>query len=101
MPLILALPRGREGVDVIVVLGPDNIKRMDERDPVEVEWDRTPFGANRIRRIMIASVTDAQMTQCEQLVRQGNVKAAIELISSGWKYRPEMGDHDLGPQRLT
>jgi hypothetical protein len=99
MPLLLALPR-REGIDVVIVLGPDNIERIQERDPVEVEWDRTPFKQNRVRRIVIASATAAQLTQCEQLVRQGKPDEAIGLISSGWKYRPEKGDHDLGPQRL-
>jgi hypothetical protein len=36
------------------------------------------------------------MTQMEQLARQGKMQQAIDMAVSGWKYRPERGDHDLG-----
>jgi hypothetical protein len=40
------------------------------------------------------------MTQMEQLARQGKANEAIKMAISGWKYRPEKGDHDLGYQKL-
>lgn len=99
MPLIMGRPnRGR--TDLLIVLGSENIERMQDKDPFELKcWElpyRDPIGV-----IQIAYATDAEMTQYEQLVRQGKVSEVIKQLSSGWAYHPEKGDHDRGPERLS
>lgn len=104
MPLILtrdnAERKGRR--DVLIVLGPDNIERMKEKDPFELHcWElpfREPFGV-----LTISYATDAEITQMAQLARQGKTDEAMKLAAgttAGFRYRPEAGDHDLGPEHL-
>jgi hypothetical protein len=100
MPLILAKPNNDGSRDVIIILGPENIERMKEKDPVEVEWHTFPFAKDPPRLIGITYASDAEMTQIAQLARQGKMLEAINMATSGWKYRPEMGDHDLGYEQL-
>jgi len=98
MPLILQkFNRGRR--DVLIILGPENIERMREKDPFEMKiWEMpgdAPMGV-----IQIVFAYDAEMMQIEQLARQGKTEEAIKMATSGWRYRPEKGDHDLGPEKL-
>jgi hypothetical protein len=97
MPLILVK---EHGPDILIVLGPDNIERMQDKDPVEVEWHKLPFAKVAPRVIGIVCATQAEMTQMEQLARQGKTDEAVKMAISGWKYRPDKGDHDLGYQKL-
>jgi hypothetical protein len=98
MALIISTIIKRKRV-MLVVIGPDNVERMQERDPLELELYRMPF-PEPVAVIGIVIASDAELTQLEQLMRQGKVEEAIERATSGWKYRPERGDHDLGPQRM-
>lgn len=100
MPLILARPNNDGSVDAVIVLGPDSISRMQEKDPVELHWHEMPFANKAPHVIGISIATDAEMTQMTQLARQGKTQEAIKMAVSGWKYRPEMGDHDRGFEKL-
>lgn len=98
MPLILSLPKPDGFCDVIIVLGPENIERIQEKDPVELKFDEWGI---KPRTIGISYATDAEMMQMEQLARQGKTQEAVKMAISGWKFRPEKGDHDLPPERLN
>lgn len=50
---------------LIIILKPDNLVRMQEGDPGEIE-----------------------------------LKAIIKYLKRGWKFHPELGDHDRGPESL-
>lgn len=102
MPLILSRNNSRGTRDILIILGPDNIDRMKEKDPFEVRcWEfpwKEPLGI-----ITISYATDAEMTQVTQLARQGKTDEAMQLAigtTTGFQYRPDLGDHDRGPQRL-
>lgn len=103
MPLILAKPNNDgKTKDVLIILGEDNLERMKEQDPFEIDAREFPW-REPIGFISISYATQAQMTQIEQLVRQGKRDEALDLAVQtmhGFKYRPERGDHDLGPERL-
>jgi len=86
--------------DILIVLGSDNVERIKEHDPVEVEWDKLPFGKTPPRIIGITYASDTEMTQMEQLARQGKTREAVAMAVSGWRYRPEMGDHDRGYEQF-
>lgn len=104
MPLILAKPNSDgKSKDLLIILGDDSIDRMKEKDPFEVDARNFPW-KERMGNITISYATSSQMTQIEQLVRQGKRDEALDLAvetMSGFKYRPERGDHDLGPERLS
>jgi len=98
MPLIISTKKKGKRV-VLVIIGPDNVERMQEKDPLELELYRLPF-AEPVSVVGMVIASDAELVQIEQLLRQGKVDEAIERATSGWQYRPEMGDHDLGPQKM-
>jgi hypothetical protein len=35
------------------------------------------------------------------LLKGKGLKAIIEYLQRGWKFRPEVGDHDRGPEKLV
>jgi hypothetical protein len=49
MPLILATDSGKNdgSKNVLIVLGPESIERMKEKDPVELKWFELAFGKQR------------------------------------------------------
>jgi len=101
MPLILTKPGEEPGYrDLLIVLGPENIERIKEKDPFQLDHTDLP-GVGRLGVIQISYASDAEMTQMSQLARQGKLEEAVKLATAGWKYRPERGDHDLGPQKLA
>lgn len=102
MPLILAVASNRNdgSMDVLIILGPDNIERIKEKDPVELKWWEYPFAKQRPATIGISYANETEMMQITQLARQGKTAEAIYMATSGFKYRPEKGDHDLGPERF-
>jgi len=99
MPLVLAHPNNDGTMNVMLVLGPESIERIKEKDPVEFNYNECPFAKNPPRVIGISYASDSEMTQMTQLARQGRTKEAIKMAMSGWKYRPELGDNDLPPIR--
>ena len=84
----------------MIVLTKDNIARMQEADPMEINWWEFPWSMQRPATIAISYATEERMAQMQQLARQGKTAEAIKIAVGGWKYRPEMGDHDLGPEIL-
>jgi len=102
MPLILMKPGEEPGRrDVLIVLGPENIERIKEKDPFQLDCETdlpVQLGKFVLGVIQISYATDAEMMQMAQLARQGKVDEAVKLATSGWKYRPQSGDHDLGAQ---
>jgi len=98
MPLIISTKKKGKRV-ALVVIGPDNVERMQEKDPLEIELYRMPF-SEPVSVVGMVIASDAELVQIEQLLRQGKVDEAIERATSGWEYRPDLGDHDLGPQKM-
>jgi hypothetical protein len=101
MPLILSIENARGTRDVMIVLGPENLARIKEKDPLVVKWWEFPFADQKPGQIGISYATDAELTQMTQLARQGKTGEAIEMAMRGWKYRPELGDNDLPPTRYS
>lgn len=99
MPLVLSTPSTDGTYAVLIILGPENIERMKEKDPFQLICSELPF-KQRIGVIQVTYASDSELTQITQLARQGKTKEAIEMATSGFRYRPELGDHDMGPERL-
>jgi len=98
MPLIIAKPnRGRR--DIMIILGPENVERMQQKDPFELIVPLLPFD-EPIGTIRISIATEDELKEFEQLGKQGKTDEAIDKATAGWKFRPELGDHDRGPEIL-
>lgn len=95
MALILSKPNHKGRRDVMIILGPDNIERMKEQDPFEVKWFEFPW-REEPGVVAVTYADDELMAQVTELAKAGKTIEAAELATKGWKFRPEMGDHDRG-----
>ena len=82
---------------IILILGKDNLERMKAGDPAEAELRKT--GRHLVNPTIMVCYEE-QSPAFTQLLNRGDLKAIIEHLQRGWKFRPERGDHDRGPESL-
>lgn len=94
--MIILPVKNLKGRDVlIVVLNPDNVARMQEADPVQIE----NCGKVLVNpKVMICFEKDSP--EFVRLLNEGNLEKILDFLSRGFRFRPEMGDHDRGPESL-
>jgi hypothetical protein len=99
---MLMLPFPYEGkLKLLIVLEDDNVQRIKEHDCAEINWAHLGQFANlRPSTITIGYANPAEMKQIQQWAQTGNIRDCIKLVTEGFKFRPEMGDHDHGPVSL-
>lgn len=95
--LLLPIPYNGK-LRLLVVLEEDNIERIKEHDCAEVIWSQLgPYASMRPETIAIGYASAAEMKEISQWATQGETEKALKLVTGGFKFRPEMGDHDAGP----
>lgn len=83
---------------VFIVMDSENIDRMKSYDPAEFELKKLghPWNTKRINQIVLMYATKEEMNEIIKCTSPKQVQKALNGLARGWKYRPEMGDHD-GP----
>jgi hypothetical protein len=82
---------------LFVVLEDDNIVRMKEYDPAEVDLHKLgpPWNKLRLRTVIVGYLAPGEDTkEFHRLIGEGRPKAAIRYLNRGFRFRPERGDHD-------
>lgn len=99
---MLMLPISYEGkLKLLIILEDDNLQRIKEHDCAEVIWAQLGQFANlRPSTISIGYANPAEMKQIHAWAQAGNIRDCIKLVTEGFKFRPEAGDHDFGPVSL-
>jgi tetratricopeptide (TPR) repeat protein len=93
-------PNGK--VSLLIILEDDNIERIKQYDQAEVHWEQLSAIAHmRPATIGIGYATAEEAAKLGNFARQGKFREAIQLVTRGFKYHPELGDHDFGPVSLT
>ena len=82
---------------LIIVLDKDNLSRMQQADPPEIELRRC--GKTLINPAICVCYQDPS-PEWNRIVQGGNLAGMIEYLQRGWKFRPEQGDHDRGPESV-
>lgn len=87
---------------LFVVLDDDGVERMRLHDPGEIPLGHMapPFDTLTLRKFVLCYANDAEMKQIAEWARQGKLPKIIKLLTSGFRYRPEKGDNNQGPQRF-
>ena len=97
---MLILPvetKGHRKDAIIVVLDNDNLSRMAEADPVEIDMRKT--GKTLVNPIVLIC-HEEPTPEFMQIINGGDLNKIIAHLQRGWKFRPEKGDHDRGPESL-
>jgi len=98
--LLLPVPwKGK--VKLLVILEEENIERIKEHDCAEVIWSQLGPNPPYPESITIGYASAEELKKIQRWAQEGNIAEAIKLVTGGFKYRPECGDHDFGPVSLT
>jgi hypothetical protein len=83
--------------ELLVILGPENVERMRRADPVQIE-----LSLQRLRLInpKITICIESPSPELNRLVQTKDLAGLCKFLSRGWEFRPDLGDHDRGPERL-
>lgn len=91
---------------IMVVFQDENLERIRAYDPAEIsvpqiEQEMTLSHNLRLKDVIVTYANPADMEHLEELWRQDKGHEALRFLCRGWKYRPDAGDHDRGPERLA
>jgi len=102
--MLISRVRRNGKVDIVIVLAEENIERIKVYDPALVEWHQMPHEVSmRVPQLIaVAFATADELKQIESWsVSDPEWKQkALDLLSRGFKFRPDKGDHDFGPTVL-
>lgn len=102
--LLLTRVRRNGRVDMLVVMGEENIERIKQYDPVEIMWGTLPpeYSMRMPATIAVTFATAEEMKQVEQMSVSDPAwkERAFAMLTRGFQFRPEAGDHDFGPTVL-
>lgn len=86
---------------LMFVLEQDSIDRIKEYDPAQINLqDLTePFRSMKLDEIHITfgNKEDMAFVMSQEQGVEG-LKKVLQHLTRGWKFRPELGDNDSGPQ---
>jgi hypothetical protein len=102
--LLLTRIRRNGRVDLLIALAEENIERIRKYDAAEVIWPQLPreYGSRMPNTIAITFCTSAEQEEIERMsARDPDWKEkAFALLTRGFEFKPEAGDHDFGPTVL-
>jgi hypothetical protein len=89
-------------VDLLIILEQDNLERIKRHDNAEVMWGQLGFDPGcRPGTISIAYATAEEVAKVKDLAAKGKPRDILCMLTGGFEYRPDLGDHDRGPESLT
>lgn len=102
--LLLTRVRRNGKVDLLIALAEENIERIRKYDAAEVNWTVLPpeYSTRTPQTIGVTFCTQAEQDEIEHLSKSDpNWKEkAFKMLTRGFEYKPEAGDHDFGPTVL-
>ena len=103
--IILTQVRRNGTVDLCIVLDEVSIERIKKYDAAEVRWDHLPpeYSMRKPRTIGVAFATKEEQEWIEKLSASRDPdwkEKAFALVTRGFQFHPDLGDHDFGPTVL-
>jgi hypothetical protein len=91
-------------VDLLIALAEENIERIRQYDAAEVIWPQLPQ-EYCMRRPHTIGVTFCTQAEQDEITRMSNTDPdwkdkAFQMLTRGFEFKPELGDHDFGPTVL-
>lgn len=94
--LVLPFQISETEYNVVVILEDENIERIKEHDPAEIHTKlfADKFASRELKGVMVAYASPSEKENLIALVEQGDLPKVFSILSRGFKFRPEKGDHD-------
>jgi hypothetical protein len=98
MAIVPIEPDGHKNDVLLVILGPDNLERMRRSDLAEVNLREVyKAGCKLVHPIIKICIEEDENALRSKF---SDVKALVNYPHCGWEFRPDLGDHDRGPEKL-
>lgn len=83
---------------VFVIFEDENIERLKAYDPGELNLLKLghPWNGMKIRDVVLMYATAEEIAMLDKTSSAADIKSCLRVLCRGWKYHPELGDHD-GP----
>jgi len=102
--IILTRVRRNGTVDLLICLAEENIERIRLYDAAEVIWPQLPreYSMRMPSTIGITFCTAQEQTQIERMSATDKDwrDKAFAMLTRGFEFKPDRGDHDFGPTVL-
>jgi hypothetical protein len=102
--MIITRVRRNGRVDLVIVLAEENIERIRRYDPAQFDYSTLPVDSSlrRPETVAVAFATAAELGEIERMSASDSdwKEKALKLLSRGFEFRPDLGDHDFGPTVL-
>lgn len=96
---LFGLTRTDNKIDLIVVLEPENIERLQRYDPAEI-FIREVIDPRMLNIVMICYATEEDLQHMQALAQAHKYEELKKFATRGFEFRPDLGDHDFGPLRV-
>lgn len=92
------MKREDNSIDVFLIMGDEGIERMRGYDPAEFEPIKLghPWNTMKIKCVTLMYATKEEEEAILKCKTGKEVAECLRHQARGWKYRPDLGDHD-GP----
>lgn len=102
--ILLTKIRRNGSVDLLIALNEENIERIRNYDAAEVIWPQLPrdLAMRRPTTIGVTFCTQQEQAEIERMSVQDPdwQEKAFKLLTRGFEFKPDKGDHDFGPTLL-
>jgi len=94
--LLLPFQLNDREYSVFVVLQDDNLSRLREHDPAEVNIGKMgqPWSALKLRDVIIGYASETDTADVYRLCEANRSDEALKYLSRGFAFHPDRGDHD-------
>ncbi len=82
---------------VFVILEAENLTRMKDNDPAQINVWKLPGEYRRLalRDVIISTPAPEDIAEAVLLIRSGKPLDALKFLSRGFSYKPKEDDNDL------
>jgi hypothetical protein len=96
--MIIPTPVGPYSYDLFVVLGKDNLDRIQRYDPCQIVTGSLPdqFVEAKVRNIFITFATADELKLLAKMLALGHVTPALRFLTRGYMYRGGEEDQSGG-----
>lgn len=93
---ILPLQVNDTQYSLYVVLEDENIERIKAYDPAEVRTGSMPelWRSLQLKDMVILYANPKEAKECLVMCQSGQPMEALRKLARGFRYRPDLGDHD-------
>jgi hypothetical protein len=96
--LLLPVQTSPTSYTLFIVLEDTNLERLREHDPAQVELSKMtpPWPSLHLDDFVIAYAAVEEVKLFKELVQADRVGDAVGMLSRGFRFRPDKGDHESG-----